>query len=191
MSVHIQHINCKDTLVAFLGLGKVNPILELCEASQLYHLPTLRHRPNFRLFLRLSPRTFGKELVHESFLQFGRGLNDLLLCFDCPLYRRKNVRDLLLLRQRGDVKSEVSKICLIENWNSRFDGCLFKPLLIRVKAVVYEVWIIIRITDQSVDLLVSRGTIITDHAELSHIADTADENCILRESTALFEPELC
>lgn len=163
----------------------------LGKTAKWNHLPTLRHRPNFRLFLRLPSCTFGEELVHECFFQFGRGLNNPLLRFNCLLHNRKNMRDLLLLRQWGDVKSEVSKICLIENRNCCFDGCLFKSLLIRVKAVVYEVWIVIRITDQRIDLLVSRGTIIADHAELSHIADTADENCILRESTTLLEPELC
>jgi hypothetical protein len=58
---------------------------------------------DFGLFLGFVAEAFGEELVHEGLFQLGGGLNDPLLRFDRPLHRRKDVRDLLLLGEWGEL----------------------------------------------------------------------------------------
>ena len=67
-----------------------------------------RHGADFGLFLGFVAEAFGEELVHEGLFQLGGGLNDPLLRFDRPLHRRKDVRDLLLLGEGGEMRNSAS-----------------------------------------------------------------------------------
>ena len=97
-------------------------MFNLKELAEFFDFPTLRDKPDFSLFLRFASGAFGEKLVYEGLFQLGGGLNDSPLPFDRPLNRRKDVRDLLLLGERGEWDSETVEACRIDSvddlvWN--------------------------------------------------------------------------
>ena len=71
----------------------------------------------------------------------------LLLRFDRPLHRRKDLRDLLLLGEWGDIYVKIAEVGFIEYRNRRLDRAFLELVPILVEAVLTEFRVMLCIAD--------------------------------------------
>lgn len=153
-----NHLSCSDyrnRSFPEILLPKVVATLEGHELVECHHVPAFGDGADFGLFLGFVAEACGEELVHEGLFQLGGGLNDPLLRFNRPLHRRKDVRDLLLLGEWGDVYLKIPEVGFVQDRNRRLNGALLELVPILVEAVVNKFGVMLLIANQRIDLLVS------------------------------------
>ena len=90
--------------------------MKCADVGKRHDLPTFGDSADFGLLLGFVSEAFSEELFREGLFQLRGGLNDPLLHLDRRLHRRKDVRDLLLLVERGVFDLEISNDLLANIW---------------------------------------------------------------------------